>query len=47
MTAVFGAAARLGWPMIVHVTGDDGVDQVLRAMETVNRDLPLAAGGSC
>ena len=41
MTAVFGASARLGWPMIVHVTGDGGVDQVLRALEAVNRDVPL------
>ena len=41
MEAVFGAAARLGWPMIVHVTGDEGVDKVLGAMEAVNKATPL------
>src|SRR5205814_867488 len=41
MAEVFGAAARLGWQMAVHVTGDAGVDAVLRAMETVNKDIPL------
>jgi predicted amidohydrolase YtcJ len=41
MQAVFGAAARLGWPMIVHVTGDEGVNRVLAAMEAVNRHVPL------
>ncbi|MBI4622188.1 MAG: amidohydrolase [Verrucomicrobia bacterium] len=41
MRAVFGAAARLGWQMIVHVTGDGGVDAVLRAMEAVNKEVPL------
>ncbi|MCI0621885.1 MAG: amidohydrolase [Acidobacteria bacterium] len=41
MADVFGAGARLGWQMAVHVTGDGGVDAVLRAMEAVNKDLPL------
>jgi predicted amidohydrolase YtcJ len=41
LKAVFGAMARMGWQMIVHVTGDGGVDKVLRALEAVNQEVPL------
>ncbi|HYV27966.1 MAG TPA: amidohydrolase [Candidatus Eisenbacteria bacterium] len=35
------AAHRSGWQMCSHVTGDAGVDQVLDALERVNRDIPV------
>ena len=41
MKDIFGAGARLGWQMAVHITGDAGVDAVLQAMEAVNKDIPL------
>jgi predicted amidohydrolase YtcJ len=41
MTSIFGAAARAGWQMMVHVTGDAGTDAVLQAMENVNAKTPL------
>ena len=41
MQDVFTAAARLGWQMIVHVTGDAGTDVVLQAMEATHRSVPL------
>lgn len=41
MTDVFGAVARLGWQMVVHVTGDEGTNVVLRTMEKVNQTTPL------
>jgi len=41
MQEVFTAAAKLGWQMIVHVTGDAGTDVVLQALEATHRSVPL------
>jgi predicted amidohydrolase YtcJ len=41
MTGIFAAAARAGWQMVVHITGDEGTNAVLQAMEKANAATPL------
>lgn len=36
------AGHRLGWQMGTHVTGDAGVDMVLDAVESIDKELPIA-----
>jgi predicted amidohydrolase YtcJ len=43
MTAVFGEAHRLGWQMSCHVTGDEGVERVLDALEALDSPSDPAA----
>lgn len=43
LQAIVRTANRLGWQMVVHVTGDAGVDAVLDAFEAADRDASIAA----
>jgi predicted amidohydrolase YtcJ len=38
---IFRAGHRHGWQLATHVTGDAGVDTVLDAVETVDREQPI------
>ncbi len=40
---IFRAGHRHGWQLAAHVTGDAGVDAVLDAVETVDREQPIRA----
>ncbi|MCH7726025.1 MAG: amidohydrolase [Planctomycetes bacterium] len=40
MAEIFQAGHRLGWQWCCHVTGDAGVDRVLKAIETVAEEDP-------
>jgi predicted amidohydrolase YtcJ len=40
MCEIFAEVNRLGWPMCVHVTGDGGAMEVLRAVESVAAAQP-------
>lgn len=40
LTAAFGAGHRLGWQMVIHVTGDAGVDVALDAIEAAQQAAP-------
>lgn len=42
ITAIVDAGHRAGWQMAAHVTGDAGVDTVLEAFETAQRQWPRA-----
>jgi len=39
--AIMRTAHRMGWPVVVHVTGDAGVDRVLDGIEAAARDRPI------
>lgn len=42
MQDIFATGHRLGWQMCCHVTGDAGTDRVLRALEAVHQQTPIA-----
>lgn len=42
LEAIIRTGHRLGWQMSAHVTGDAGVDVVLKAVEAADRDAPIA-----
>jgi predicted amidohydrolase YtcJ len=42
LEAIIRTGHRLGWQMSAHVTGDAGVDAVLKAVEAADRDAPVA-----
>jgi len=41
ITDLLRAGHRAGWQMVAHVTGDAGVDLVLKALETIDQELPV------
>ena len=43
ITNIIRAGHRHGWQLAAHVTGDAGVDAVLDAVETVDREQPIRA----
>ena len=40
MTEIFQEGDRLGWQWCCHVTGDAGVDEILKALQAVHRERP-------
>ncbi|WP_417384942.1 amidohydrolase [Gimesia sp.] len=47
MEEVFEAGQKLGWQMCCHATGDGSVNEILTALEEVNRKLPVSGRRFC
>lgn len=47
MESVFEAGQKLGWQMCCHATGDGSVNEILTALENVNRRLPIKERRFC